>query len=265
MVSGSTRSVPFCAVERRCRGGGCRDRRFRALGTAVLRFYLAVFGGKCSQRGSACDLRQGFEGRNLESGLDCDFRQGKCESENYLGRERCKAAERERSKRTVRELVGKVKAAGALRSFRQRNFLAFSCLLKAILVEIQLSLAFWRLCSKRASREAKVSFSYQDLNQAALNRESAMNSARESTEVRKARTENEVRQLKENEEGELERNQQAKSRQQVLLGASGRETPLQFVTCPRQNQPKSRFPLLFGEFAQKVLPESSNFTFPTRI
>ncbi|CAL6085120.1 Hypothetical_protein [Hexamita inflata] len=72
MVSGSTRSVPFCAVERRCRGGGCRDRRFRALGTAVLRFYLAVFGGKCSQRGSVCDLRQGFEGRNLESGLDCE-------------------------------------------------------------------------------------------------------------------------------------------------------------------------------------------------
>ena len=50
----------------------------------------------------------------------------------------------------------------------------------------------------------------------------------------------------------------------MLLGAQGSKTPLHLVACPSPVQPKSRFPLLFGDFSRKVYFESQKFTFPSR-
>ncbi|CAL6110892.1 Hypothetical_protein [Hexamita inflata] len=116
----------------------------------------------CFQRGKSLIFLPGFELGGLKSRVGFDFRQGKYRSEKIKGRERSKAAERERGRRTREELVGKIKAASALRSSRQLNSLAFSCLPEYNPAEIQLSLAFWRICSKSAPKELKVHFPYQD-------------------------------------------------------------------------------------------------------
>ena len=91
-----------------------------------------------------------------------------------------------------------------------------------------------------------------------------MNPGRESEKVKfieKIKGRERARQSKVSSEGEQERNQQAKSRQQVLLRARGRETPLLLVTCPRRVQSVFNFPLLFGYYAQKVCSREHKVSF----
>ena len=78
----------------------------------------------------------------------------------------------------------KVKAEGAFEYFRQQNCLAWRDLLKANPVRFQLSLAFWSFCSKSASREHKVHFSYQDSRLKTWKRGSVLNPGRESEIVK---------------------------------------------------------------------------------